>query len=355
MLPILEIKKQFFKEINEIKDIKSFNQLKIKYLGRKSELTRILRSLKDLSIKERREIAPQAQQLKKEIEEIIDKKDKQYSFSFFSKIDITKPGEKIKLGHLHPLTKIEEEIRQIFFSMNFSVIEGPEVETEYYNFDALNIPPNHPARDMWDTFWLRSNQKILNPKSEILNKSQAPNSKFQKLLLRTHASPVQIRYMETHNPPFQIIAPGRVFRYEATDASHETTFYQVEGLMIGKNITLANLKGLLVEFMKKFYGNDVKLRWQPSYFPFVEPGLELLMGCTVCNSKGCSVCGQTGWIEVIPCGMVHRNVLENVKLDPCEWQGFAFGMGLDRIAMMKYKIDDIRLFYSGDLRFIRQF
>ncbi|MEE8131594.1 MAG: phenylalanine--tRNA ligase subunit alpha [Candidatus Paceibacterota bacterium] len=340
------IKKSFSKEIKGISDLKNLEHLRVKYLGRKGELTQILRSLKDLSIEKRRQIGPLAQKLKKEIEEILTKKLKNLktkNLELKPIIDFTKPGEKIKLGHLHPLTKIDEEIRQIFLSMNFSVVEGPEVENEHYNFDALNIPPNHPARDMWDTFWLKE------PK----------NSKFKiqnsKLLLRTHTSPVQIRYMETHNPPFQIIAPGRCFRYEATDASHETTFHQVEGLMIGKNITLANLKGLLTEFMKKFYGNDVKLHWQPSYFPFVEPGLELLMGCTVCNGKGCSVCGQTGWIEVIPCGMVHRNVLENVKLDPREWQGFAFGMGLDRIAMMKYKIDDIRLFYSGDLRFIKQF
>lgn len=247
---------------------------------------------------------------------------------------LQKNKKQIEKGHLHPLTLIHKEIVDIFVSMDFEIAEGPEMETEYYNFDALNIPRNHPARDMWDTFWIKE------PKNFVL---------------RTHTSPVQMRYMEKHQPPFKIIAPGRCYRYEATDASHETTFNQVEGLMIGKNITLANLKGFLTLFMKKLYGEDVKFRWQPSFFPFVEPALELLMSCTICKGKGCSVCKKTGWIEIIPCGMVHPQVLKNAKLDPQKWQGFAFGMGLDRIAMMKYKINDIRLFYSSDLRFLKQF
>ncbi|MBU1159932.1 phenylalanine--tRNA ligase subunit alpha [Patescibacteria group bacterium] len=250
------------------------------------------------------------------------------------KIDVTAPGKKQERGHLHPITQITNKILDIFTSMGFEIAEGPEIESEHYNFDALNIPKEHPARDLWDTFWIKE------PRGFVL---------------RTHTSPVQVRYMEKHQPPFRIIAPGRCYRYEATDASHEATFNQIEGLMVGKNITLSNLKGVLTVFMKRFYGEEVKLRWQPSFFPFVEPGLELLMGCSVCKGKGCSVCKQSGWIEVIPCGMVHPNVLNGIGIDSREWQGFAFGMGLDRLTMMKYKIDDIRLFYSGDLRFINQF
>ena len=227
------------------------------------------------------------------------------------------------------MSKIEEEIRQIFLSMNFSVVEGPEVEDEYHNFDALNIPPDHPARDMWNTFWL----KMTNNRSSVVGRK----------LLRTHTSPMQIRYMETHNPPFQIIVPGRVFRYEATDASHETNFYQIEGLMVGKNISLANFKFVIEEFFKKFFGREIEFRYRPSYFPFVEPGVEV------------DIKFKNKWLEIMGAGMVHRNVFEAVKYNPYEWQGFAFGMSLERLTMIKYNIPDIRLFYSGDLRFIKQF
>lgn len=245
--------------------------------------------------------------------------------------DITVPGRRPERGHLHPLTLVQRRACEIFSSMGFEIAEGPEVETEYYNFDALNIPENHPARDLWDTFWLRQEPK-------------ASRAKSQRLLLRTHTSPVQIRYMEKNNPPFRIIAPGRVFRYEATDATHEIQFYQLEGLMVGKEITLANLKAVMESFFQKFFENkDIKIRLRPSYFPFVEPGVEVDM-----KFKG-------DWMEIAGAGMVHPKVLENAKIDPRQWQGFAFGMGIDRLAMIKYKIDDIRLFYSSDLRFINQF
>ncbi len=247
-------------------------------------------------------------------------------------IDVTVPGKKPVFGHLHPLTQVKRKVEEIFEGMGFSIIEGPEMEQEWYNFDALNIPKDHPARDLWDTFYLKNG-----------------------LLLRTHTSPVQIRYMEKNQPPLRIIAPGRCFRHEATDASHEMQFYQMEGLMVDKKVSLANLKGILESFMNRFFGENVKLRWQPSYFPFVEPGLELLMACNICKGKGCSTCGGSGWMEVIPCGMVHPNVLKAAGLSPKNWQGFAFGMGIDRLAMMKYKINDIRLFYSGDLKFLNQF
>ena len=237
------------------------------------------------------------------------------------KIDVTAPGKRPERGHLHPLTLVQNKAIDIFSSMGFEVAEGPEVETEYYNFDALNIPKNHPARDMWDTFWLKNGK-----------------------LLRTHTSPVQIRYMETNQPPFRLIAPGKVFRYEATDATHEAQFYQLEGLMVGKEITLANLKAVMEVFFQKFFGEkNIKVRLRPSYFPFVEPGVEV------------DIWFKGKWMEIAGAGMVHPKVLENVKIDPREWQGFAFGMGIDRLAMIKYKIDDVRLFYSGDLRFIKQF
>lgn len=241
------------------------------------------------------------------------------------KIDITAPGKKIEHGHLHPLTLVQQKATDIFSSMGFEIVDGPEMETEYYNFDALNIPANHPAREMHDTFWLKN-----------------------KKLMRTHTSPVQVHYMETHQPPFRVIVPGRVFRYEATDATHEIQFYQLEGLMVGKKITLANLKGVIEVFFQRFFGDKyIKFRFRPSYFPFVEPGVEVDM----------KYMGK--WMEVAGAGMVHPKVLENVKIDSRPpaggWQGFAFGMGIDRLATIKYKIDDIRLFYSGDLRFIKQF
>lgn len=253
-------------------------------------------------------------------------------------IDVTAPGKKVQRGHLHPITLAIEKAADIFQSMGFEVAEGPEVETEYYNFDALNIPANHPARQMQDTFWLRSNQKF-----SIFN-FQFPNKKEEKFLLRTHTSNVQIRYMEKHQPPIKIIAPGRVFRREATDATHEAQFYQLEGLMVDSKTNLTNLKAIIEIFLWKFFNDkNIAIRFRPSYFPFVEPGVEVDMKF---NGK---------WMEVAGAGMVHPRVLESVKLDSRVCQGFAFGIGLDRLVMIKHKIDDVRLFYSGDLRFIRQF
>jgi phenylalanyl-tRNA synthetase alpha chain len=246
--------------------------------------------------------------------------------------DPTIPGEKVDFGHLHPLTLVQRKCREIFGEMGFSVALGPEIETEWYNFDALNIPKDHPARDMWDTFWLKNGK-----------------------LLRTHTSPVQIRYMEKNNPPIRIIAPGRIFRHEATDASHEINFYQLEGLMIDKDISVSNFKAIIQEFLSRFFKKPTEIRLRPSYFPFTEPSFEIDMSCVVCEGTGCSVCSQTGWIELMGAGMVHPKVLNAGKINPKHWQGFAFGIGLDRLAMMKYKIDDIRLLYSGDLRFLEQF
>lgn len=219
--------------------------------------------------------------------------------------------------------------------MGFEVADGPELETEFYNFDALNIPADHPARDMWDTFWTK-------PRS--LGK-----------LMRTHTSPVQVRYMEKHKPPFAIIVPGKVFRYEATDATHEAQFHQVEGLMVGKDISLANLKWVLAEFFEKFFGKKIDIRFRPSFFPFVEPGVEIDMSCFKCAGTGCNICKKTGWIEIMGAGMVHPKVLESAGVDSREFSAFAFGVGIDRLAMLKYGVDDVRLFYSGDLRLVNQF
>ncbi|MES3004514.1 MAG: phenylalanine--tRNA ligase subunit alpha [Patescibacteria group bacterium] len=245
-----------------------------------------------------------------------------------------KENEEIK-GHLHPLTHTMFQINQIFTDLGFTIAEGPEIETEFYNFDSLNIPEHHPARDMWDTFWL-----------EPLN---------AKKLLRTHTSPVQVRFMEQHKPPLRIIAPGKVFRHEATDATHEAQFYQLEGLVVGENISLAHLKGTLEEFFEKFFGKKTELRLRPSYFPFVEPGVEIDASCFKCSGKGCSTCKGTGFIEIMGAGVVHPRVLESSGIDSRKYSGFAFGCGIDRLVMLKYGVDDVRLLYSGDLRLTNQF
>lgn len=245
-------------------------------------------------------------------------------------------------GHIHPLTQVIAEIVGIFEELGFKAADGPEVETEFYNFNALNVPPDHPARDMQDTFWL----KPFNARK----------------LLRTQTSAVQIRYMENNKPPIRIIIPGKIFRNEATDATHEAQFYQIEGLCVDKNVTMAHLKGTVEYFLKKLYGDSVRIRMRPSYFPFVEPGIEVDMSCSECAKKGnkvcegiCSMCKGTGWVEIMGAGMVHPNVFKAVGLDPKKWKGFAFGLGLDRLVMLKYGIEDIRHLYSGDIRFVQQF
>ena len=339
-LKSLQIKAE--KELNEAEILKILNEVFNKYAGKKGELNSVLRSLAKLPKAERARTGKAANDFKnflksrfaqkfREIKEGLKKETEKGDW-----IDITIPGRKPALGHLHPLTQIRRTSEEIFQAMGFTVAEGPEIENEQYNFDALNIPKDHPARDSWNTLWLK-------------------NSEPQKLLLRTHTSPVQIRYMEKNNPPLRIIAPGRVFRYEATDASHEINFYQLEGLMVDKNISAANFKAVIEEFYRRFFGKPVQIRIRPSYFPFTEPSFEVDLSCLNCLGKGCSACQKTGWMEMLGAGMVHPNVFKNSGLNPKDWQGFAFGMGLDRLAMMKYKIQDIRLFYSGDLRFLNQF
>ncbi len=346
---ILHIKKHALEDIEKAFTKEALFKLKIKYLGRKSEFNKILKSLKNLTSEEKKLIGSLANQTKRELEQAFERAEKNISAKSFDaraeKIDITIPARRIKRGHLHPLTIVQKEIDNIFTSMGFEIVEGPEVEMEWYNFDALNIPKDHPARDAWDTFWLKS-QKVKSEKLKV---------KSDRILLRTHTSPVQIRYMQTHKPPFRIIVPGKCFRNEATDAAHEHTFYQFEALMVGDDINVGHLKHIAKEFFDRFFKKDVKIRLRPSFFPFTEPSFEFDISCTVCGGKGCSACKNNGWIEVAGAGMVNQQVFVNAGYPRGKYTGFAWGFGLERLAMMKYKIDDIRLFHSGDLRFIKQF
>jgi len=332
-MEIKALEKRVEKDIKSAKNLEVLNEISKKYLGKKGEITLALRSLKNLPITERKKQGQLANQIKTDLEQAIKSKNFRVKEDVKNRIDITAPGKKSLQGHLHPITLVRREVEEIFSKLGFEVAEGPEIEDEWHNFDALNIPKNHPARDMWDTFWLKE----------------------KMLLLRTHTSPVQIRYIEKNNPPLRIIVPGRCFRYEATDASHEINFYHIEGLIIDKEISASNFKAIMERFFQEFFKKQVKLRIRPSYFPFTEPSFEVDIECLICKGKGCPVCSQRGWVEMAGAGMVHPNVLKAAKLNPKNWQGFAFGMGLDRLTMMKYRIEDIRLFYSSDLRFLRQF
>ncbi len=327
-MDIKQIKKQALDELAKIRTSADLEQYRIKYLGRRGEVSDILKSLKDLTMAKKRKIGAEANQMKIDLVEAFERKNREIQDGKYgtktAKIDVTAPGIKIIHGHLHPLTLIMRKVEEIFQSMGFSAVEGPDIENEYYNFDALNIPKDHPARDAWSTFWLKT--------------------KPEKLLLRTHTSPMQARFMEKNNPPFRIIVPGRCFRYEATDASHSHTFYQLEGLMVDEQISIANFKAIIGEFLRKLFGEEVKTRMVPSYYPFVEPGFDIEMRYP-----------SGEWLEIMGAGMVHPNVFKAVGYVPGNWQGFAFGVGIDRIAMLKYKINNIRLLYSGDLHFINQF
>ncbi|MCG2686809.1 phenylalanine--tRNA ligase subunit alpha, partial [Candidatus Parcubacteria bacterium] len=331
------------------------------------ELTKVLRGLKDLPANEKSKVGSLANRTKIEIEEKIKQKRQQLKSiinpygplapgqrheSSIINLDLTLPGKKTELGHLHPLTQGKQMVADIFSSMGFEILEGPELETDYYNFEALNIPEGHPARDMWDTFFVKS--KIKNQKS--------------KLLLRTHTSPMQVRVMEKRKPPLRVCVIGKCFRHEATDASHEHTLYQVEGFAVDKEISVANLIYTLKTFLNALFKTNVKIRLRPSYFPFTEPSFEVDFACLNCGGKarppglrpgevgrGCPVCSQTGWVEILGSGMIHPEVFKHAGYAKGKYTGFAFGIGLDRLIIMKHKIDDIRWLHSGDLRFIRQF
>ncbi|MEI8103450.1 MAG: phenylalanine--tRNA ligase subunit alpha [Candidatus Moraniibacteriota bacterium] len=324
--------------------------VEVRLLGRKSELSALLKGLKDLSPEEKRTLGPAMNAAKQQLTQSLAEKREQLQEADHDweaeRIDVTLPSsiglnrkKRISgVGHQHPLTTITREIEDIFTSMGFEIADGPEVETEFYNFDALNMPADHPARDMQDTFWL-----------------QMKKESEDRFLLRTHTSPVQIRYMQTHTPPLRIIVPGRVFRNEATDTTHEHTFYQFECLMVSDDISVANFKAVGEMFFSRFFGQETTIRLRPSFFPFVEPGFEFDIACTLCHGVGCSACKQVGWIEIGGAGMVHQKVLVAAGYERDRYQGFAWGFGIPRLAMMKYHIPDGRLFQSGDLRFINQF
>ncbi|OGC78974.1 MAG: phenylalanine--tRNA ligase subunit alpha [candidate division Zixibacteria bacterium RBG_16_40_9] len=319
-----------FTTLSELEDFR------IKYLGRRGVLAEIFENLKSLSSQEKPQVGKLANQVKLKVEELFEKRllelKSQDSKRGQQVFDYTLPGRKGWKGSLHPLTQVRNEIVDIFYGMGFEVVYGPEIETDYYNFEALNIPPDHPARDLQDTFYLPDN-----------------------LLLRTHTSPVQIRTFEKRKPPLKILAPGRVFRHESINVRSYCVFHQVEGFYVDKNVSFADLKGVLSGFVTEFFGKEINFRFRPSYYPFTEPSADVDISCILCKGKGCSLCKYQGWLEILGCGMIHPEVFKNVKYDYEKFSGYAFGMGIERICMLKYGIDDIRLFYENDLKFLRQF
>jgi len=344
MLEELErLKAKAIAELDSVVNLRELEEWRVRYLGRKGSLTSVLRGLGALPLEERRTVGAAANEVKAALEISLEEKEKTLKEQDLAialeqtRLDITLPGYPLSLGRLHPTTQIMREICDIFVSMGFQVVEGPEVEWDYYNFEALNIPKDHPARDMWATLWIDTEDDE------------------RSMLLRTHTSPMQIRVMEKTRPPVRVIVPGKVYRYEATDATHESMFYQIEGLAVDEGITLGDLKGTLFEFASRLFGEGRKARFRCDYFPFVEPGVEMAIDCLVCQGAGCRLCSHTGWIEILGAGMVHPEVLQRVNYDPEVYTGFAFGMGVERIPMLRYGIEDIRLFYGNDLRFLRQF
>ncbi len=339
---LTKIRDDTFSAIREAGDAEELEQIRIRVLGRKGELTRILRSLGTLTPGERGKLGQKSNEIKNAIETALEDRKREINESKYESIlqeewiDVTldRTGAFMgkTLGRVHPISQLQMELEDIFTSMGFQVLDGPEVETEYYNFEALNIPKHHPARDIQDTFWTEDGN-----------------------LLRTHTSSIQIRGMEKMVPPFRIIGPGRVFRYEATDASHENTFYQVEGMMVDRNISVSHLIYIMKVLLREIFKKEITVRLRPAYYPFVEPGFDLDFNCLICGGNGCAVCKKTGWIEFLGCGLVHPNVLRMGNIDPDEWSGFAFGLGLSRLAMMRWEINDIRHFLSGDIRFLEQF
>ncbi|MFH0951837.1 MAG: phenylalanine--tRNA ligase subunit alpha [Patescibacteria group bacterium] len=324
------------REISQAKTISELKTVENKWLGRDSKLRSILSELVSRPPEERRTIGKAANELRNEIKQVIQDREAQLTVAkpLTEAFDPTISSSDDKFGHLHPIEQFMRKVEDIFLSMGFSVIEGPEVEQPRYSFDLLNIPKNHPARDVWDTFYIKG-----------------PGN----LLLRPHTSPMQIRAMEKLKSPVRLIVPGRVYRHEATDASHEAMFYQCEGLVIDEGIKITDLIGTLVDFAKEIFGRSLKYRLRPHYYPFVEPGMDFDLECVICHGQGCRVCGKTGWLEMLGSGMVHPKVLRNMKVDPKKYNGYAFGLGIDRWMMLYYGINDIRLSYSGNLNFLKQF
>jgi phenylalanyl-tRNA synthetase alpha chain len=325
-------------QLDAASTLEAVEAVRVEFLGRKGKLAEISKEFGKLPPEERARIGKVMNAAKQDIEGKEEAKKSALGSIALDKrlasewVDLTAPSPGVLPGSLHPITQVQREIEELFVSLGFAVLDGPEVETEYYNFDALNIPADHPARDMQDTFWLNDGR-----------------------LLRTHTSPVQVRALEELGPPLKMIAPGRVFRNEEVDPSHEHTFYQLEGMMVDRNVSVAHLIYFMKTLLSAVFRREVTVRLRPGFFPFVEPGFELDIQCLICGGSGCPVCKQSGWVELLPCGLVHPAVLRYSKVDPEKWSGFAFGLGLTRLAMMRYGIDDIRLFASGDLRFLKQF
>lgn len=332
---ILTIKEQFDQSVADADSEDRINEIRVKFLGRKSEFTSILRGLKDLSPDERREVGKLANNLRREFEEKLAGLSQSFGMEPSKAVrvfDYTLPGRVRKLGRLHPISRTVDDICRIFFGMGFEVAVGPDVETDYYNFEALNIPKEHPARDMQDTFYISDD-----------------------IVMRTHTSPVQIRAMLDKPPPVRIIAPGKCYRNEAISARANIVFHQIEGLYVDEGVTFADLKGVIMAFVKEFFGSDARMRLRSSFFPFTEPSAEVDISCILCKGKGCSLCKHTGWLEILGCGMVDPAVFKAVDYDSEKYSGYAFGMGIERICMLKYGIDDIRRFYQNDLRLLEQF
>ncbi len=333
-----QLRQRALERIRAARSIEELEAVRVEALGRKGTLAHASKELGTLPPEERARIGRLLNAVKQSLEETLEGRRKEFEQEALRRrldaewLDLTLPAPEPARGHLHPVTQVQAEIEDLFTSLGFAVLDGPEVETEYHNFDALNIPPDHPARDVQDTFWLTDGN-----------------------LLRTHTSPVQIRGMERFQPPLRMIAPGRVFRNEEVDASHEHTFYQIEGMMVDREVSVAHLIYFMKLMVNAIFRREVAVRLRPGYFPFVEPGFELDMHCLLCDGAGCPACKQSGWVEMIGCGLVHPNVLRMSGIDPEQWMGFAFGLGLTRLVMMRYGIDDIRYLQSGDLRFLNQF
>ncbi|MCM8796221.1 MAG: phenylalanine--tRNA ligase subunit alpha [Candidatus Omnitrophica bacterium] len=336
-MDIEAIKAKIDKEIESIDSSEALTAFRLKYLGRKGLIAELTKGIANLPSDQRASFGQEVNALKSKIISLITEKEKRLGSvkeESFARVDITLPGISRQLGHLHPLTQTINEICEIFSRLGFSIVEGPEIETEYNNFTALNIPLEHPSRDVFDTFYLKDKNKFL---------------------LRSHTSPVQIRVMKSRKPPLAVVVPGRVYRPDAVDASHSFMFHQIEGFLVDKGIRFSDLKGSLEVFAKAIFGEEIKMRFRPHFFPFTEPSAEVDISCIICKAKGCSVCGRKGWLEILGSGMIHPEVFKQVGYNPKIYSGFAFGMGVERIAMLKYGIDDIRLFFENDLRFLKQF
>ncbi len=344
---IQQLTKEAVDELNRLATHDELETWRVGYLGRRGRLTLLLRGLSGLGLEERRVVGSLANEAKGTLEQGLERRSDEIHRAQLAlsadkdRLDVTLPGRPTGVGRLHPTTQIVREICGAFADMGFGIVEGPEVEWDHYNFEMLNIPKGHPARDMWNTLWV-----------DYQNEAGE-----QPMLLRTHTSPMQARVMENSKPPIRVVVPGKCYRYEATDATHEWHFYQVEGLAVDEGITFADLKGTLYAFARRMFGEDRKVRFRCDYFPFVEPGVDMSIDCFACDGEGsgCRICRDSGWIEIMGAGMVHPKVLAGVGYDPEKYTGFAFGLGPERIAMLKYGIDDIRLFYANDLRFLRQF